>query len=94
MIQHELPARRMEKDYLLRLYAGIGRGQAVVRRLYDWKARTPLAVLIAGKDFIRWFTTGHLKRFVADDAALARDLNDLERRLIAGRALQMLKFLG
>jgi glycosyltransferase involved in cell wall biosynthesis len=89
-IQHLLPARRMEKDYLLQLYEGIGRGQAAVRRLNDWKARSPLAVIIAAKDIARW-----LKRSwgpsIADartqNVQLARDLNDLEKRLILGRAL-------
>ena len=89
-IQHLLPARRMEKEYLLQLYEGIGRGQAAVRRLCDWKARTPLALVIAAKDIARW-----LKRSLqpsstdprAQNPELARDLNDLEKRLILGRAL-------
>ncbi len=89
-IQHLLPARRMEKEYLLQLYEGIGRGQAAVRRLCDWKARTPLALVIAAKDIARWLKRSW-RPSVADsqvhNEVLARDLNDLEKRLILGRAL-------
>jgi glycosyltransferase involved in cell wall biosynthesis len=93
-IQHLLPASRMEKKYLLRLYDGIGRGQAAVRRLYDWKARTPLAMVIAAKDLARWSKRCCLPRVEdsrASDPELARDLNDLEKSLLLGRALGALK---
>jgi len=89
-IQHRLPAHRMEKDYLLQLYDGIGRGQASVRRLYDWRARTPLAMLIAAKDLARWLERSWRPCFAdarAENDGLERDLNDLEKRLLLGRAL-------
>jgi len=90
-IEHVLPAGRMEKEYLLRLYEGIGRGQAAVRPLYDWKACTPLAWLIAAKDFSRWLlgpfrgTTAKLRQ---QDPDIVTDLQDLNQSMILGRARQ------
>ncbi len=90
-LAHCLPAGRMDKNYLLRLYEGIGRGQFAVRRIYDWKARTPLAWLIAAKDFARWLAGR--RRLVATDLtrqypAIAGDLHDLNQALTLGRARQ------
>ena len=93
VIRHLLPVRRMEKDYLLRLYEGIGRGQAAVRKIYDWKARSPLAWLIGFKDFCRWASrqwrgpSSELQKLHLDIAA---DLHDLNQRLIWGRLIQTL----
>ncbi len=89
VVEHLLPATRMGKDYLLRLYEGIGRGQAAVRRLYDWKARTPLEWVIGSKDFCRWLS-GRFRECVPDleSPSLASDLHDLEQRQVLGRALQ------
>jgi glycosyltransferase involved in cell wall biosynthesis len=91
VLQHKLPARRMEKDYLLKLYEGIGRGQAEVRQLYDWKARTPLNGLIGLKDFCRW----QLDKWRGPSAELrqkhpeiADEVHDLGQRLVWGRASQ------
>lgn len=96
IIRHLLPARRMEKDYLLRLYEGIGRGQAAVRRLCDWKARTPLAWLIGLKDLCRWQFgqwRGPTHGLRQPHPALAADLHDLNQRLVWGRSMQaMLPF--
>ena len=95
VIRHLLPARRMEKDYLVRLYEGIGRGQAAVRRLYDWKVRNPLAALVAAKDYSRWLRKGlaspqHASNSMSPE--LANDLRDLDRRLIWARARETLAF--
>jgi glycosyltransferase involved in cell wall biosynthesis len=95
MIQHVLPAHRMEKGYLLRLYEGIGRGQAAIRKCYDWKARTPLAWLIGFKDFCRWLSgrwrgpSAELRRRHPD---IAQDLHDLNQQLTLGRARQALSW--
>lgn len=92
-IHHCLPASRMDKKYLLRLYEGIGRGQAATRRVYDWKARTPLAWLIGLKDLAR-FTLGHLRGPSVESLQsypdIAADLHDLHQRLVWGRAMQAL----
>jgi GT2 family glycosyltransferase len=94
-IEHILPASRMKKDYLFRLYNGIGRGQAAIRKCYDWKARSPLAWLIGLKDFCRW-QLGHwrgplpeLRRHHPD---LADDLHDLHQSMTLGRACQALSW--
>jgi len=96
VIQHKLPPRRMEKEYLLKLYEAIGRGQAEVRKLYDWKARTPLNFLIGLKDFCRW----QLGKWCGPSAQLRRqwpeiagDLHDLSQQLLWGRSLQALSSL-
>jgi glycosyltransferase involved in cell wall biosynthesis len=89
-IEHFIPARRMEKDYLLELFEGIGRGQAATRRIYDWKARGPLALAIAVKDFFRWGKGMARKKCLK---SLDRDLHDLHQRQIWGRAMQTLIFL-
>jgi glycosyltransferase involved in cell wall biosynthesis len=91
IIRHQLPAGRMEKDYLLRLYEGIGRGQAAVRRLYDWKARSPLVWLIGLKDFIRWQLgqwRGPALEIKKRHPLIADDLHDLHQRLVWGRSFQ------
>ncbi len=96
IIRHLLPASRMGKNYLLRLYEGIGRGQTAVRRLSDWKARTPLAWLIGLKDLCRWQFgqwRGPAPRLRQQHPALAADLHDLNQRLVWGRSMQaMLPF--
>lgn len=89
VVEHLLPPRRMEKDYLQRLYQGIGRGQAAVRRLYDWKARSPLGLLIALKDLGRWIEGsihGPDKSLRVTRPDLARDLHDLDQALLLGRS--------
>jgi glycosyltransferase involved in cell wall biosynthesis len=91
VLQHRLPARRMEKEYLLRLYEGIGRGQADVRRLYDWKARTALGILIGVKDFFRWMPGnwfGPGRELRRGQPMIAGDLHDLNQRLLWGRSVQ------
>jgi glycosyltransferase involved in cell wall biosynthesis len=90
-IEHVLPARRTEKEYLLRLYEGIGRGQAATRSMFDWKARTPVAWLIGFKDYCRWCSgkwrgaAAELRRRHPD---IAQDLHDLNQKLTLGRACQ------
>lgn len=90
-IEHHLPASRMQKDYLLRLFEGIGRGQAATRKVFDWKARSPLAWLIALKDFCRWQIhqwRGPSSKLRRQYPQLAADLHDLDQRLLFGRARQ------
>jgi glycosyltransferase involved in cell wall biosynthesis len=92
VITHQLPSSRMNKDYLLRLYESIGRGQAAVRRLHDWRARNPvLRPLIGAKDFGRW-VKGRMAGppRAAAQTETARDLHDLNQRLLWGRAMQAL----
>jgi glycosyltransferase involved in cell wall biosynthesis len=93
IIRHQLPVRRMEKDYLMRLYEGIGRGQAAVRPLYDWKARTPLAWLVGLKDFCRWRLgqwRGPAPALRQAYPSIAGDLHELQQRLVWGRAVHAL----
>jgi glycosyltransferase involved in cell wall biosynthesis len=96
VIRHLLPACRMEKDYLLRLYNGIGRGQSAVRKLYDWKARTPLTWLIALKDLVRWLRgnwSGPSAQVCHTHPDIADDLHDLHQRMVWGRAMQAFRIL-
>jgi len=93
-IEHLLPADRMEKDkYLVRLYEGIGRGQAATRKIYDWKARSPLSWLIGMKDLSRWLIgkwSGPSQELRQRHPNVAGDLHDLNQSLILGRARQAL----
>jgi hypothetical protein len=92
-IEHCLPSNRMTKTYLLNLYAGIGRGQAVLRRSYDWKARTPLAWFIGAKDIARWvrgIVVGPPSELRLLKEGIGADLHDLSQRLTLARALRTL----
>jgi len=94
-LQHQLPASRMSKKYLLRLYEGVGQGHAAVRRLYDSKANNPLlAAGIAAKDLGRWLSKGCSRLggslLSGRDGEVSKDLNDLERRMLLGRASETL----
>lgn len=95
VIRHRLPADRTNLAYLLRLYDGIGRGQASMRPLFDAKARQPLlALLIALKDGGRWVircVRGPDPAFRAENGALAADLHRLHQAQIWGRFVQGLK---
>jgi glycosyltransferase involved in cell wall biosynthesis len=93
VLQHILPTGRMKKEYLVRLYEGIGRGQTATRKCYDWKARTPLAWLIGLKDFCRWQLgqwRGPSPELQRQHPALARELHDLHQSMVLGRACQAL----
>lgn len=90
ILEHQLPRRRMEPDYLQKLYFSIGQGQAAVRRIFDWKARTPLAWIIAAKDAFRLLTA--TPRHTGAQDSLASELADLQSRLIRGRIQKTLKF--
>jgi glycosyltransferase involved in cell wall biosynthesis len=95
VVDHHLSVRRLQKDYLLHLYSGIGRGQAAVRRLFDWKARTPLAWILAAKDFVRWTKINKLAlkpEKSVEEKALLIDLRQLQESLLWGRACQALRF--
>ena len=92
-IEHVLPASRMDKKYLLRLYEGIGRGQSATRKCSDWKARSPLSYLIGLKDFCRWRLgqwRGPSPELRHQHPAVAGDLHDLHQRLVWGRSIQAL----
>jgi GT2 family glycosyltransferase len=95
VIHHMLPAHRMQKDYLLRLFEGIGRGQSAVRRLHDWKARNRVVgYLIAAKDLCRWLggrVRGPSPMLICEYGALATDLHDLYQRQTLGRALHFIQ---
>jgi hypothetical protein len=94
-IEHVLPASRMDKKYLLRLYEGIGRGQFATRKCHDWKARSPLAWLIALKDLIRWLRgcwSGPSPDIHRKHLDIADDLHDLHQNQFWGRAMQAFRF--
>lgn len=94
-MEHVLPASRMEKGYLLRLFSGIGRGQAALRRLHDWRARCPLAWLIGLKDLMRWVAgdlMGSADGGGGESGDLARDLHELRQAQTLGRATQALRW--
>jgi glycosyltransferase involved in cell wall biosynthesis len=97
ILRHQLPPGRMEKGYLMRLYEGIGRGQARTRRLYARAGQSRLvALLVAGKDSLLWLIKGFRPpQTVPRDpqcATLRRDLRDLERRLLLGRIREAVAF--
>lgn len=92
---HRIPASRTSREYLARLYEGIGRGQAMMRPLFDPKARRPgLAVLIAVKDIGRWLRGlwfGPDRKLRAEHGDLARDVHALQQRQLYGRFRQTLR---
>jgi hypothetical protein len=89
-IEHMLPESRMQVEYLMRLYEGIGRGQAATRKVYDWKARTVLSWAIGLKDLVRWVGG----RLIGPRGAggIELELHGLGQRQILGRALQALRW--
>lgn len=92
-ITHLIPESRTTIDYLARLYEGIGRGQASVRKLFDWKARTPLSWAIGLRDFIQMLRArrnGPDEESMKHYPDIAAELHRLELRLLRGRALQAL----
>lgn len=96
-IGHMIPGTRMEFDYLLRLHEGIGRGQASVRSLYDWKARNSLlSALIGAKDLFRWALgkwRGPNQDRPGCDPRLAVQVHELKQRQLWGRATQAISRL-
>jgi hypothetical protein len=85
----------MEKEYLQQLHEGIGRGQAVVRKCYDWKARSPLVWLIGLKEFCRWQLgqwRGPSPDMHRKHPDIADDLHDLRQSQVWGRAIQAFHF--
>ena len=92
--RHRIPAERMELAYLLRLYAGIGRGQAAVRRLHDRKARNLMLVpVIAARDALRWLRGCVSSHQVTDvgDRKTAAALHALHQRQLLARAAATLR---
>jgi glycosyltransferase involved in cell wall biosynthesis len=95
LVRHLLPEARMQKDYLLRLYAATGRSQAAVRRLSDWKARSPLAWLIGLKDLCRWQLCqwcGPSPELRQRHPEIATDLHYLNQSMTLGRARKALSW--
>ncbi|MDE0837749.1 MAG: glycosyltransferase [Kiritimatiellae bacterium] len=88
-IDHVMPDSRTQVDYLMQLYAGIGRGQAALRELLDPRARNAgFRILLAAKDFLRWLKA---KPGPARSAQTELVLQQLDRALILARAKQYLK---
>ena len=91
-IHHMIPANRMRFESLARLHESIGRGQAMTRRLYDWRARNPvLGALIGVKDLGRWLRgrlTGPNAGSHDSPPELRRQLRELQQRQLWGRAWQ------
>ncbi|MFT5240219.1 MAG: glycosyltransferase involved in cell wall biosynthesis [Candidatus Promineifilaceae bacterium] len=88
-IEHVMPDIRTHVDYLMQLYAGIGRGQAALRELMDPRARTAgFRMLLAAKDFLRVFRA---KRDLPQCTQTEAVLQQLDRALILARAKQYLK---
>ncbi len=97
-LRHRLSAERMTRPYLLRLYDGIGRGQAAVRRLWArGGTRRSVALVIGLKDLLLWLrgllggpgshnnvTFARLAQG-AVEPALRRDLHALDQSLLWGR---------
>lgn len=92
VISHIIPAQRMTFEYLARLYESIGRGQAMTRRLYDWKARHPvLGALIGAKDLLRWLhgtLLGPGEKIRNKPSNLRQQLHALHQRQLWGRGWQ------
>ena len=89
-IEHVIPASRMNLEYLLRLYEGIGRGQAATRLIYDWKARNAvLGKLIGLKDLGRWLKGQVVGLWTdANTNELRPQLHRLHQRQLWGRGWQ------
>jgi glycosyltransferase involved in cell wall biosynthesis len=91
-IAHLIPAGRMQKEYLLRLYDGFGRSDVHVRALHDAKARIKLLrVAIGLKDFGRWISrklTGPSKQLRQQHPDVAKVLHELEQRMTLSRSLE------
>ncbi len=89
VVAHRIPAARTSPEYLLRLYEGIGRGQAAMRPLFDPKARSRLlAALIALKEGARCLiggVRGPSASVVREYGALAPDVHRLQQRQTYGR---------
>lgn len=104
-LRHRLPAARMTRDYLLRLYEGTGRGQAAVRRLWARHGdRRWMALVVALKDCSLWLRgcllgpNGRTRLTItsfgpgAEPPELRRDLHALEQSLLRGRVAGALEF--
>jgi len=92
VIHHIIPAKRMTFDYLAKLYESIGRGQAMTRRIFDWKARSAaLAILLSARDYLRFIRsklTGSWKGKL--DSELDCQIRTLRERQLWGRLTQAL----
>jgi glycosyltransferase involved in cell wall biosynthesis len=92
VIAHAIPERRIQKDYLLRLYDGFGRSSIHVRALHDGKVRIKLLRIAVGfKDLGRWAfrkLTGPSKQLRQQHPDVANDLHELEQRMTLSRSLE------
>ena len=90
-IEHLMPASRMEKQYLLRLYAAFGRSAVAVRRFYDWKARDPvIGRLMATVDLMKWLgrcALGPHRETRRRHPLIASELHELRQKFILSKAL-------
>lgn len=95
VLKHRIPASRTTREYLLKLYEGIGRGQAALRLLYDAKARNPLLRrLIAMKEGLRWLKgelSGPTAPTQKEYGPLAREVHELQQRQTLGRFRESLR---
>jgi glycosyltransferase involved in cell wall biosynthesis len=98
VLHHQIPASRMTREYFMRLYAQMGRGDPPLRRLHDWKARIRvLEILIGLKDLARWVRgqiCGASKGLKQSCPEVAKDVHRLNQRMILSRALQAIGFTG
>lgn len=95
VLRHLIPKSRMTKNYFLDYYRRIGIGQANVRKLYDWKARTPVAWLIGLKDLCRWnigFWCGPSTELKLKHPQIAGDLHELHQSMTRSRGLQAIRW--
>lgn len=89
VLYHRIPASRTTREYLLKLYEGIGRGQAALRLLYDPRARNPvLRRLIGIKEWMRWVKgamIGPSAETKREYGSLAGGVHELQQRQTLGR---------
>jgi glycosyltransferase involved in cell wall biosynthesis len=93
---HVIPERRMNFEYLNRIFRFTGESQASVRRLTDWKARNPLtALIIAGKDIFRLLRTSFQNGLISNHFSkdhLTEQLAVLDRSLLKGRIIETMRW--
>jgi len=105
-MRHRLNSKRMTREYLLRLYDGIGRGQTAVRRLWAPRGHLRSVVFLVGlKCFFMWlrgkisgptekkWLTHFPESICAQYPELRSDLHALEQSLIWGRMSAALEYV-
>ncbi len=90
-IQHIVDSSRMEMGYLLKLFDGIGVGQADIRILYDDRVNNRVIALLAGlKDALRWLNGAVLGPLIME-TRVGFQRRRLDQRLVRARARRMLR---